>query len=75
VLAIPPVDESAGRQVDQEIREAASEADDAGLRGRAGQREDEEREREPTDLGAECGDDLPAPEQDEVPVAPEWRRR
>jgi hypothetical protein len=51
------------------------EADDSGLRGRVRERKDEQGVGDARDACADCRDDLPAPEQDEVPVAPEWCRR
>ena len=73
-LAVPAVDEGARGERQNEERRGGGELDDPGLRRRAGQREDEERNRDPGDAGAEIREDLAAPEQVEVAVPAERNR-
>jgi hypothetical protein len=74
-LAVPAIDEGARGQVEDHVREGLREADDPGLRRRVRERKDEQGIGDARDARADRRDDLPAPEQDEVPVPPEWRRR
>ena len=78
-LAVPAVDQRAGRKVEEHVREGLGEPDEARPRGRVRLREHEERKRHAGDARPDGGDDLPAPEQDEVAVTPErsgrYRRR
>jgi hypothetical protein len=70
-LAVMPVHQRAGRQREQQVAEHGREAGDPGLGRRPGHREHQQRVGDLGDLRTEQGDGLAAPEQLEVPVAPE----
>src|SRR5262249_40929498 len=68
---VDPVGGGAGQQRDRGDRRGPGEPDDAGLRGRAGQGEREQRVDERRRLGPGRRQELPRLEQHEVPVAVE----
>jgi hypothetical protein len=69
LAAVVAVDEHARGQVEQQRRDGVGEADHAGLGRRAGQREDQQRERNERDLRAQRRGELGAPEHEEVAVS------
>ena len=73
-LAVPAVDQRAGWKVEEHVGERLSEPDDPGLRRRMRLRQNEQRKGHARDARPDRGDDLPAPEQDEVAITPKRRR-
>lgn len=67
-LSVPAVDECACRKRQHEQRHRRGELGDPRLRGRAGGREYQERNRDPRDASPEVREDLAAPEQVEIAV-------
>jgi hypothetical protein len=67
-LAVEAVDDGAGRQLEQQVRQGAEKADDAGVGGRAGQRPHQQRIGGRADAGADGQRRQADPEKGEVAV-------
>jgi hypothetical protein len=72
--SVDPVDEDPRRELDQQVRDGGGEADDPRLRGRARERQHEERVGHRRHSRAERRDRLADPQELEVAVPPERSR-
>jgi hypothetical protein len=61
VLAVPAVDEHAGREAKYQVRQAIQRPGNPGIGGRARQVENKQRESDALDAAAELGDCLTGP--------------
>ena len=68
---VPAIHQRARWQRQQKVRRRPERGHQPRLRGRVGQRQRQQRERQMRDLCADIGDRLPRIEQDEFAVAPE----
>ena len=70
-LAVPAIDQRAGGQGEEEVGDSARRRHEARHGGGAGEGEDQQREGDLRHLRPDDRDQLPAPEQEVVAVAPE----
>src|SRR5579884_1407412 len=72
-LPVPPINVGPGREAENDIREPVDGGHEAGLSGRMGEEERQQRKGDLRDTTAENRDSLTAPKQEIVAIAPERR--